>query len=88
MSTTVTTNITDPLSVDVVEDYMNDDINTVRSFTELKTTYVSRLGIEELQLTATSVHLTNQVNTDSANISKNTARLTEINSILTDVNNL
>ena len=88
MGTTVTTNITDPLSVDVIENYSSDDINTVRSFTELKTTYVSRLGVEDLQLTAASVHLTNQMNANSANILKNTTRLAEIGDLITDINNL
>lgn len=85
MGTTVTTNVSNALNVDVVEDYTTNGINIVGSYTEGKIAYLNKLTKEKEQLAASTLRLNAQIIANNATTVENTARDTEIDSIITVV---
>ena len=88
MGTTVTLNASNASKVDVVEDYTKNEVNMVCSYTSLKLGYTNKLTKEKEQLAASTSRLNIQTTSNNANIIINNARSSEIDDILSVVNNL
>lgn len=87
MGTTVTLN-TDPLYVDIVEDYTISGVNTVISYTELKTIYINKLITEKTQIVVAVSSMSQQTLDNNDNVIICNARSTEIINILDTANGL
>ncbi len=79
--TTILTQNADPLKVNVKEEFTEDDVSHIDTYTKTKIEYIAKLNTEKDWLNGSVTDMTSAISTCNS-------RVTEIDTIITAVNNL